>query len=53
MFQLDRLPVRKILLRRPRGEFAQQRGVGFRRVVGLPALVAQVLEKVFDERLHG
>ena len=35
-----------------RGEFAEQRGVGFRRVVRLPALVAQVLQKIFDERVH-
>ena len=53
MFQLDRWPVREILFRRPRGEFAEQRGVSFRRVVRLPALVARVLQKIFDERVHG
>ena len=52
MLQLDRWPVREILFRRPRGEFAEQRSVGFRRVVRLPALVAQVLQKIFDEGLH-
>ena len=53
MFQLDRLPVRKILFRRPSGEFAEQRRVGFRRVIRLPALVAQVLQKIFDQNVHG
>ena len=32
---------------------SEQRGVGFLGVVRLPALVAQVLQKIFDERLHG
>jgi hypothetical protein len=48
MLQLDRLPISKILFRRPRREFTEQRGVSFRRVVRLPALVAQVLQKIFD-----
>ena len=52
MFQFNRFPLREILFCRPIGEFAEQRGVSFRRVVRLPALVAQVLQKIFDERLH-
>ena len=32
MLQLDRFPIREILFRRPRGEFAEQRGVSFCRV---------------------
>ena len=52
MFQFHIVPVSETLLFRPRGEFAEQRGVSFRRVVGLPALVPQVLQKIFDERLH-
>src|ERR1017187_3598102 len=52
MFQFDLLPVRQILFFRPCGELAEQRRVSFHRVVRLPALVAQVLQKIFNERLH-
>ena len=37
---------------RPTDEPAQQGGVGALRVLRLPALVAQMLQKVFDQRLH-
>jgi hypothetical protein len=40
------------LRRSPCGEFAKQRGVSFRSVIRLPAFVAQVLQKIFDEILH-
>ena len=53
MLQLDRFPIRQILFCRPGGEFVQQRGVGFLGVLRLPAFVAQVLQKIFNERLHG
>jgi len=52
MFQLDRLPIGNFLRRRPRGEFAEQRGVSALRMLRLPAFVAQVNQKVFDESLQ-
>ena len=45
-------PVGEALFFAPGDEPAQQRRVGFGGVVGLTALVAQILQKVFDERLH-
>src|ERR1035437_2863582 len=52
MLQLDLYPIRDSLFAGPRGEFAEQRGVSFLRELRLPALVAEVLQKIFDERLH-
>lgn len=52
MFQFHIVPIRESLLLRPRDKLAEQCGVGFRRVVRLPALVAQVLEKIFNQSLH-
>jgi hypothetical protein len=53
MLQLDRFPIRQVLLGRPRSKFVQQRGVSFLGVLRLPALMAQVLQKIFDQILHG
>jgi len=50
--QLDLRPIRESVALGPGNEFAQQRRVGARRVLRLPALVAQVLQEIFDQRLH-
>jgi hypothetical protein len=52
MLELDLLPVRELLRSGPGDKFAEQRGVSPGRVVRLPALVPQELEKIFDEGLH-
>ena len=52
MLQLNLIPCGEVLFGRPRGEFAEQSGVGFRRVVRLPALVAQVLQEILDQDIH-
>ena len=52
MAQLDGVPVGEVLGGGPGGEFAEQGGVGALGVLRLPALMAQVLEEVFDEGLH-
>ena len=52
VFEFNLLPIGKIFLRGPGNEFIQQRRVGSLRVLRLPTLVAQVLEKVFNECLH-
>jgi hypothetical protein len=52
MFQLNLFPIVEILLRRPGDESAEGGGVRFRRVIRLPAFMAQELEKIFDEILH-
>jgi len=53
MLQLDLLPVVQSLLAGPGDKFAEQRRVGFLRVLRLSAFVPQVLQKIFDEILHG
>jgi len=53
MPQFDRFPIRQVLFGRPIGEFFQQRGVSFLGVLRLPAFMTQVLQKIFNERLHG
>ena len=45
-------PVCKALFLRPGDELVQQRGVGPLRVLGLAALVAEVLEEVLDQLIH-
>jgi len=50
--ELNRVPVGQVLLGGPRDEFVEQRCVGFLCMLGLPAFVPQVLEEIFDERLH-
>ena len=52
MLQLDLFPIVQSLLLRPGDEFAQQGGVGFLGVFGLPAFVPQVLQKIFKELVH-
>ena len=52
MPKLNGLPIRQTLFARPSDELAQQPGVSLRRVVRLSALVAEVLQKIFDEILH-
>ena len=52
VLQLDLFPVRDPLPACPGDEtIAEQPGVGFLRVLRLPALVAEVLQKIFDERI--
>src|SRR6266487_426863 len=53
MARLDGLPIRQSLFACPNDELAQQPVVSLRRVVRLSALVAEVLQKIFDEILHG
>ena len=53
MLQFDLFPVRQSLFCRPRDEFAEQCGIGFLRVLRLSAFVTQILQKIFDERIHG
>ena len=50
--QLDDSPIRKPLGFRPADEFIKQSGVGPLRVLRLPALVAEVLEEIFDQGAH-
>src|SRR5208337_3878411 len=52
MAQFNRVPVREPLLAGPGDEFVQQGGVGPLRVLCLAALVAEILEEVFDQGLH-
>ena len=52
MPQLDGFPIGEPLLGGPSHKFAKQRSVSPLRVFGLPALMAQVLEEIFDESLH-
>ena len=52
MPQLHGAPVVHALLLRPAGESIEHRLVGLLRVLGLPALVAEVLKKVFDQLVH-
>ena len=53
MFQLDLIPVGEFCLPRPGDELVQQAGVSFLRVLRLAAFVAEVLQEVFDEGVHG
>src|SRR4029077_15229704 len=46
-------PILEPLLLGPNNEFIQQRGVGALGVLGLAAFVAEMLEEVFNERVHG
>ena len=50
--EFDRFPVGEALLLGPGDELVQQRGVSFLRVLCLAALVAEVLEEVFDQLVH-
>jgi hypothetical protein len=52
MLELNLRPGGEFLLFRPIREFSQQGGISSGRVFGLPALVAQVLQKIFDQVLH-
>ena len=52
MFQFDLFPVGDFLPACPRNETIQQPSVSFLRVLRLAAFVAQVLQKIFDERVH-
>jgi hypothetical protein len=51
--QLDGLPILQPLLFRPGNEFVEQGSVGSLSMLRLPALVAEVLQKIFEERLQG
>ena len=51
--QFNRFPIGQILLLRPGDETVEQRRVGFLRVLRLPAFMPQVLQKIFDQILHG
>ena len=50
--KFDRLPLFQTLLFRPGNEFVEQCGVGSLSVIGMPALMAEVLKKIFDQSLH-
>jgi hypothetical protein len=50
--QLDRFPIRNPLPFRPGHEFVQESGVGALGVLGLSALVAEVLKEVFNQGVH-
>lgn len=52
MPELHLFPVGEIFLLRPDDKFSEQRCVGARGVVRLPAFVSQELQKIFNERLH-
>lgn len=52
MLESDLSPIGEFLFRGPCDELIQQRGVGSLRMLRLPAFVTQVLEKIFNERLH-
>jgi hypothetical protein len=51
--KLDFAPVAQPAPARPRDEAVQHRALGLLGVLRLPALVAQVLDEVLDEVLHG
>lgn len=53
VLEFDVFPIGKVLLCGPGDEFIEQGGVGPLRVLRLPAFVAQVFEKIFNECLHG
>ncbi len=52
VLQLDLLPIREILRRRPRGEALEKTVVIQCRALGLPPLMAEIDEEVFDQILH-
>lgn len=52
MPQLNLFPVGQIVFSGPGNESAEQSGIGLGRVIRLAALVAQVLQEIFNERLH-
>ena len=52
MLQFDLLPIRQSLFACPRDELSEQCGIGFLRVLRLPAFMTQILQKIFDESLH-
>jgi hypothetical protein len=52
MPQFDRLPIFDPLLVRPGDKLFEQSRVGALRMLRLPAFMTQVLEKIFDKRLH-
>src|SRR5690606_22304434 len=53
MLQRDFGPTPNPLLPRPTSEPAEQRSVGLLGVLCLPALIAQVLQKILHQVLHG
>jgi hypothetical protein len=53
MGQLDGWPFGQACFSGPLDKVAQQRGVGPLGVFGMAALMTQVLEEIFNERLHG
>jgi hypothetical protein len=53
MSQFHRRPIVEVLGGGPGGEFAKQRRIRPLRVLGLPPFMAEVLQKIFDEHLHG
>ena len=52
MPQLDRFPIRQFFLFSPDDELIQQRRISPLRVLGLAALMTQVLEEILNERVH-
>ena len=50
--ELHIMPVAKLIRLGPGNEFPKQGGVCPLGVLGLAALVAQILEKIFDQVLH-
>jgi len=50
--QFNGFPILQTLLLRPRDEFVEQRSVSALGVLGVAALVAEVLKKIFDQGLH-
>jgi hypothetical protein len=52
MLKVDRLPIRQSVLARPIGEFVQQARVSFLGMLRLSAFVSEILQKIFNQRLH-
>ena len=53
VLKVNSSPCSQALLSRPRNEFIQQGGIRSLRMLCLPTFVTQVLEKIFDQILHG
>ena len=53
MTQLNLLPIGELLVFRPQDKLVQQAGIGALGMFGLTAFVAEILEKILNERLHG
>src|SRR3954462_14329664 len=52
MIELNLYPISETLFLRPLHKPAQKRGVSFLRVLGLPSLHAQILQKIVHRQVH-